>query len=135
LTGVELQNDGLKNYSASSLEDKLLIKMGNNSIVPVAQAQQRTQKFSIYCFNSINDIKFALEDLDTIFKDEILYKYKGKYYLIIFYSKNNIGKKKIETNFGEYAVLINHNGFELILQEYGECLIKNGARNIINLYF
>ena len=77
----------------------------------------------------------ALSDLDIKFKNEILYRYKNKYYLILYFVKNVIDKKKTEAVFGEYATLVNQGSFELILQEYGEKLIKANVRKIIDLYY
>jgi len=121
------------NYTTNVLEDKLREKIQTN--LPAVRTQQKNSKLNIiYCFESIDDIKLVLNDLDITFKDEILYKYKNKYYLILC-MKSNISKKTVEFIFGEYATLINQSNFELILQEYGEKIIKTNARKIIDLYF
>jgi len=121
------------NYSANILENKLREKINPN--LPAVRTPQKNSKINIiYCFESIDDIKLVLSDLDISFKDEILYKYKSKYYLILC-MKSNISKKTVEFIFGEYATLINQSNFELVLQEYGEAIIKTNARKIIDFYF
>ena len=125
--------DSLQNYSAKSVEEKLQSKMQSN--LPMIKTPQKVVKSTIYCFDNISDIKLIFDNLDIKLRDEILYKYKNKYYLILCFLKNNIGKKQIEIIFNEYATLVNQNNFDLILQEYGEGIIKQNARKIINLYY
>ena len=124
------------NYPTDTLEDKLRGKIRPNlPVIQQAQPPQRNPRSTIiYCFESINDIKLVLNNLDISFKNEILYKYKNRYYLIL-YIKSNISKKTIESIFSEYANPISQSNFELILQEYGETIIKTGALKIIDLYF
>ena len=133
LMALDPKMNYLQNYSATSVEDKLKTKMG--IIEPNIQTPQKNSKSIIYCFNNLNDIKMALSNLDIKFKNEILYKYKNKYYLILYFIKNVIDKKKTEAVFGEYATLVNQSSFNLILQEYGEKIIKANARKIIDLYY
>jgi len=133
LMALDPKMNYLQNYSSASVEDKLKNKMGISA--PVLQTPQKISKSIIYCFNNINDIKLVLDSLEIKFKNEILYKYKNKYYLILYFMKNNTDKKKTETIFNEYATLINQNSFDLILQEYGEKIIKSNAQKIIDLYY
>lgn len=133
LMALDPKMNYLQNYSATSVEDKLKAKMGITE--PNIQTPQKNSKSIIYCFNNLSDIKMALSDLDIKFKNEILYRYKNKYYLILYFIKNVIDKKKTEVIFGEYAILVNQSSFELILQEYGEKFIKANARKIIDLYY
>ena len=133
---AEKINNYPDSFSTLSMEEKVKNKLHSNfPNLPELQTPQKVSKSIMYCFNDPLSIKFALEGLDINFKDEILYKYKDKYYLILYFLKSNTGKKKIEMVFSEYATVVSQNNFDLLLQEYGELIIRQNARKIINLYY
>lgn len=121
---LPLYNNILNKYSEKNIENKIQ-KIPN---------KENKSSIMIYSSDNLSNIKNGLESINVNFKNEVIYKYKNKYYLIL-YLKVGSSKKKIESILSEFATLISQQNFEFILQEYGEKIIKESAKNILKMYF
>lgn len=102
--------------------------------IPKTKTSKNQKPILVYSFNNMNNVVLIYNKIENEFKKEILYKYKGKYYLVL-HLKNTLGKKKLEIALNDFGNKVEQPNFDWLLQEHGEIIIKENVSNIIKEYY